>query len=316
LAVSTLPGSGAYGKAEVYFFLFPKLSFRKEVGSADNASTMMKKFFIFFVALCFGMILTNWNPGLRTEPAGRVAEALSLPTLQNVETLHNSLTGRPTTTANPGPAAGEQQEYARLTGPVPNVVWSMPTSDRVVFLTVDDGWYPSEKVLTIMKEQHLPLSTFLLENAAKNHLDFWRAFVAAGGDIQNHTVSHPDLTKESAETIQHEIETAQTYLSSLAAPTLFRPPYGSYNQTVCEKASQVGLRHVVLWNATMSSDGLQTYNGKKLEPGSIILLHWVPDLPQQLEKLLDILREQDLGVASLPYALEHPDKIPVIRLKT
>lgn len=209
--------------------------------------------------------------------------------------------------------AQNHQGYAQLVGPIPEVVWAVPTASKVVFITVDDGWYPSEPLLDIMRKQHVPISAFLIEKAAQEHPDFWRAFLAAGGDIENHTFSHPDLTKESPQNIASQIETAQKYLSIYySAPALLRPPYGSYNQTVCRTTLQAGIKHIVLWNATMSNAGLQTYNGKPLEPGSIVLLHWVPDLAAQIQKLLVILNQEHFGVASLPYALDHPDKFPVI----
>lgn len=61
----------------------------------------------------------------------------------------------------------------------------------------------------------------------------------------------------------------------------------------------------------MIDSNLQTYNGKQLEPGSIILLHWEPDLGAEVQKLLGILIKEHLGVASLPYALNHPEKFPI-----
>ena len=221
---------------------------------------------------------------------------------------------KPNSAANPeqnDPPTHTQPATAQLAGPAAGVVWSVPTTARVVFITVDDGWYPSNSVLAIMRAQHVPISAFLIANAAQEHPDYWRAFLAAGGDIENHTLSHPDLTKESPQDAVSQIETAQKYLASFSAPTLFRPPYGDYNQTVCQAVYQAGIKHVIMWNAVMSDNGLQTYNGKPLEPGSIILLHWNPGLGTQLGKLLAILNQEHLGVASLPYALEHPDKFPI-----
>ncbi|MGC7870503.1 polysaccharide deacetylase family protein [Desulfosporosinus sp. SYSU MS00001] len=198
-----------------------------------------------------------------------------------------------------------------LNGPAADVIWSLPATANAVFITVDDGWYPDDSVLGIMHAQHVPISAFLIENAAKEHPDFWRLFVAAGGDIENHTVSHPDLTKNSTADVLSQIKTAQSYLTSFSTPTLFRPPYGDYNQTVCQAAYQAGMKHLIMWNATMSDSGLQTYNGKPLAPGSVILLHWNANLGFQLQKLLNIIAKQHLGVASLPYALNHPNKFPI-----
>ncbi|NLI94108.1 MAG: polysaccharide deacetylase family protein [Peptococcaceae bacterium] len=272
------------------------------------------------VALLSGFIMAfaNWGilfqSGLKSDPA----KAFSLPPQENSQTVHKVIAQLQENESNSGQPVNNPQmdglQYGQITKPVSNLLWSVPTADRVVFLTIDDGWYPSESILEIMREKHIPISAFITVEAAEQHPGFWQAFLAAGGDIQNHTVSHPNLKKQSLTGIESEIETAQEYLTSLTAipPTLFRPPYGNYNQSVCREAYRAGIKHVILWNATMSDDGLQTYNGKSLEPGSIILLHWVPDLAAQLEELLDILNREELGVASLPYALAHPEKFPII----
>jgi Predicted xylanase/chitin deacetylase len=300
---------------------------------------MQRRISVFSVAILSGLLFafTNWSLMLQSDFSSVSVEA-SKQSLHDETRLHHvtnqkqnnssnpinssSITAGVSSQRSPNPSLSlssdsknelnqNQPGYAQLTGPIPYVLWSVPTTAKVVFITVDDGWYPSESVLAVMREQHVPISAFLIGKAVQERPDFWRAFLAVGGDIDNHTFTHPDLTKESLEEIVSQIETAQKYLNTFSTPSLFRPPYGSYNQTVCQAASQAGIKHVVIWNATMDSNGLQTYNGKPLEPGSIILLHWVPDLAAQLEKLIVILNQEHLGVASLHYALNHPDNFPI-----
>src|SRR5262249_60950790 len=60
-----------------------------------------------------------------------------------------------------------------------------------IYITVDDGWTPSPRVLDIMRQTHLPVTAFLIEQAAQRDLPYWRSFVQAGGAIEDHTGSHP-----------------------------------------------------------------------------------------------------------------------------
>ena len=46
-----------------------------------------------------------------------------------------------------------------------------------------------------MHQNYLPITAFLIADAAKENLSYWKAFVAAGGIIGDHTVSHPNPTK-------------------------------------------------------------------------------------------------------------------------
>ena len=65
---------------------------------------------------------------------------------------------------------------------------------RAIYITIDDGWTPSAEVLALMHRTYLPITAFLISEAAREHLSYWKEFVAAGGMIGDHTVSHPRLT--------------------------------------------------------------------------------------------------------------------------
>jgi peptidoglycan/xylan/chitin deacetylase (PgdA/CDA1 family) len=172
---------------------------------------------------------------------------------------------------------------------------------RAVYITVDDGWTPSSQVLATMRRTHLPVTAFLIEQAARRNLAYWRAFAAAGGTIADHTVSHPDLTKLSLSQGTFQWAQARVTLGRWLgdAPVMGRPPYGAFDRTVAAAAYRAKLRALVGWSATVTSAGVRTWDGKKLEPGEIVLLHWVPGLGQQLTKLLKVVHAQDLHPAPL-----------------
>jgi hypothetical protein len=48
------------------------------------------------------------------------------------------------------------------------------------------------------------------------------------------------------------------------------------------------------WSVVVDSDGIQTWDRKGLEPGEIVLLHWVPGLGHQLAGLLAAIRADGL----------------------
>ncbi|OAT80801.1 hypothetical protein A6M21_12475 [Desulfotomaculum copahuensis] len=170
-------------------------------------------------------------------------------------------------------------------------------------------------MLKMMQQYHLPVTAFLIEEAAQKHLDYWRAFLSAGGDIEDHTFSHPKLTALSPAAMAEQIDRPVDYYRALGTrPVLLRPPYGDYNRTVCQAAYAGGIEDVVMWNAVMANGSLQTYNGRPLQPGDIILLHWDPGLNEQLTKLLTILKRQQLGVADLRTALTDPGNLKVASL--
>ena len=172
---------------------------------------------------------------------------------------------------------------------------------RAVYITADDGWTPSSQVLATMRKTHLPVTAFLIEQAAQRDLAYWRSFAAAGGTIADHTVSHPNLTQLSLSQATFQWGHARLALGLWAgkAPLMGRPPYGAFGRTVAAAAYRAGLKALVGWSASVSSTGVHTWDGKPLEPGEIVLLHWDPGLGRQLTKLLRVIHAEHLHPAPL-----------------
>jgi len=175
------------------------------------------------------------------------------------------------------------------------------SAGRAIYITVDDGWTPSRQVLAIMRKISLPVTAFLIEHAAQQHLAYWRAFVGAGGLIGDHTVTHPNLTKLTLPRATTQWAQARRAFGHMLGrtPVLGRPPYGAFDRTVQAAAHRSGLRILVGWSAVADNDGIHTWDRKPLEPGEIVLLHWVPGLGRQLTRLLAVVRARHLNPTPL-----------------
>jgi peptidoglycan/xylan/chitin deacetylase (PgdA/CDA1 family) len=172
---------------------------------------------------------------------------------------------------------------------------------RAIYITIDDGWTPSSQVLDLMHHTYLPITAFLISEAAREYLSYWKSFVAAGGIIGDHTVSHPRLTRLTLNQATAQWRQARTALGRWLGqtPVMGRPPYGAFDSTVEVAAARAGLTDLAGWSATMSGSRIQTWNGKPLSPGEIVILHWVPGLGHQLTVLLAEIRALHLNPAPL-----------------
>ncbi len=172
---------------------------------------------------------------------------------------------------------------------------------RAIYITIDDGWTPSAEVLDLMHRTYLPITAFLISEAAQEHLSYWKSFVAAGGMIGDHTVSHPYLTRLTVSQATAQWGQARTALGRWLGqtPIMGRPPYGAFDSTVEVAAARAGLTDLVGWSATVSGDRIQTWDGKPLSPGEIVILHWVPGLGHQLTVLLAAIRALHLNPTPL-----------------
>jgi peptidoglycan/xylan/chitin deacetylase (PgdA/CDA1 family) len=177
-------------------------------------------------------------------------------------------------------------------------------ANRAVYITIDDGWTPSPEVLTLMHQNYLPITAFLISNAAKQNLAYWKEFTAAGGIIGDHTVSHPDLAKTTLAKATTQWKQARSSLGGWLGqtPVMGRPPYGDFNHDTEVAAARGGLTALAGWSAVMTDHGVQTWNGKALVPGEIVLLHWDAGLGQQLTALLATIRARHLNPTPLTLA--------------
>ncbi len=202
---------------------------------------------------------------------------------------------------------GETSTVQVAPQPIPPVpeYWFGASSGRRIYITIDDGWFPSRRVLALMKRDHLPLTAFLIEQAAQEHPNYWKAFVAAGGVIEDHTVSHPWLTRVSPQTAEAQwAGPVHSYPGWFQQrPLVGRPPYGAVDRTVRSAARAARLRAIIMWSAEWSPTnrkaGLTTWNRLPLAPGEIVLLHWDPGLYKELLDVLAICRAQHLQPAPL-----------------
>ncbi|MFF7453908.1 polysaccharide deacetylase family protein [Kitasatospora sp. NPDC008115] len=193
----------------------------------------------------------------------------------------------------------------RVDGPAPapaTAAASVPTSDKVVFFTIDDGWQTTPEAERFIADHQLPITAFPLPMAAAaNPGYFQRVTSAPGSSIQNHSVSHPDLTKLSPAEQQVEICDARDSLTRRfgTAPTVFRPPYFAWNADTLQAAANCGMRTVLTADADFSWGASNIWHEGTLSPGDVVLMHWTDTLAGDLQRALAAAEVAGLKPAGL-----------------
>ncbi|MFJ6619789.1 polysaccharide deacetylase family protein [Kitasatospora sp. NPDC091335] len=218
---------------------------------------------------------------------------------------------RPPLKAPPRPAARAALtpvQGVKLADGRPPVVYRVPTDDKVVFLTVDDGAEKDPAFSRMAEELGIPLSTYVSDYLARENYDYFRDLHAQGVEINNHTINHRNLKVLDYETQRREICTQQDQLEQQIGvrPRLFRPPYGEYNDDTLRAAASCGVQAVPLWNEEAFPDHMEwRYDDRKLHPGDIILTHfrgtdiWKASMPDLLRKVVNDVTEQGFALARL-----------------
>ncbi|MFC5667452.1 polysaccharide deacetylase family protein [Kitasatospora misakiensis] len=215
------------------------------------------------------------------------------------------------------PAPADKPVKLPRTGPVP-VFSEVPTNDKVVFVTIDDGAEKDPRFVEMLTDLKVPVSMFLTRDIVKDDYGYFKRLQALGNRIHNHTVDHPQMSRQTPEKQKSEICDDQAALTQQygTPPLLFRPPYGdgAHTPALNTAVQQCGPRAVVLWRESMQIHDMQYQaTDKKLRPGDIVLAHFRgpkdlkgETMTEMFGELLARIQEQGFAVARLEDYIEAP----------
>ncbi|MEV6182216.1 polysaccharide deacetylase family protein [Streptomyces sp. NPDC052015] len=191
---------------------------------------------------------------------------------------------------------------------LPPVFTTVPTKDKVVFLTIDDGAEKDPAFLRMMTELRVPYTAFLSDYLVKENYDYFEKMQDAGVGLNNHTLHHPYLPGLSYKRQKHEICGMQDVIEERYGkrPTLFRPPFGTYNRDTLRAAKACGVKYAPLWNEEVFVDRWEYREwDRDLHPGDIVLSHfrgredWKGSMPDMIRRFLNKVTEKGYAVARL-----------------
>ena len=182
--------------------------------------------------------------------------------------------------------------------------------DKVVSLTFDDG--PSKytnKILDVLKKYNACGTFFLIGNKVEFYSDTLRRMLEEGSEIGNHSYDHKLLTRLSKEEFQEELNKTQEAIKKVTGftPTLFRPTYGGYTNTL---KSYTDLKFV-LWDVDSRDWQVKTKDKilknvlPNVKSGSIILMHDNHEYSlNALEEMIESLKKQGYKFVTVTELLE------------
>lgn len=184
--------------------------------------------------------------------------------------------------------------------------WDFPTSEKIVYLTFDDGPIPevTNWTLEILKQYNAKATFFCIgDNISKYPATFIK-IVNDGHSIGNHTYNHlngwyfsPQKYLENVSKCDNIVEEHTS--ASNQKTKLFRPPYGKLKRKQFKILKEKGFK-IIMWDV-LSADFDTSITPQKcaenvlknVRPGSIIIFHdsikasknLMYALPQTLEYL-------------------------------
>ncbi|WP_328501945.1 polysaccharide deacetylase family protein [Streptomyces sp. NBC_00457] len=191
---------------------------------------------------------------------------------------------------------------------LPPVFTTIPTRQKIVFLTIDDGAEKDPAFLRMMRELRVPYTAFLSDYLVKEDYGYFKRMQQAGVSLHNHTLHHPYLPGLSYSRQKREICGMQNVIEKHygTRPTLFRPPFGNYNADTLYAAKACGIKYAPLWNEEVFADHWEYREwDRDLHPGDIVLSHfrgkddWKGTMPDMVRRFLEKVTAKGYAVARL-----------------
>ncbi|MFF8838492.1 polysaccharide deacetylase family protein [Streptomyces sp. NPDC015130] len=194
---------------------------------------------------------------------------------------------------------------------LPPVFTTVPTKQKVVFLTIDDGAEKDPELLRMMKDLRIPYSAFLSDYVVKDDYGYFARMqksLDSGVALHNHTLNHRYLPGLSYKQQKREICGMQDVIEKRFGkrPPLFRPPYGNYNEDTLRAAKSCGVKAVPLWSAEAFPDRMEWREwDRDLHPGDIVLTHfrgkgdWKGTMPDMIRRVMNVITAKGYAVAKL-----------------
>ena len=179
----------------------------------------------------------------------------------------------------------------------PGTIWRIPTKEKCVYLTFDDGPVPEVTpwVLDLLDTYNVKATFFCVGDNVRKNPGIYLDAIARGHQVGNHTYHHiQGICSDSKKYIENVSRAAEWVESDM-----FRPPHGHMRLTQLQQLKKD--YRIIMWDVVtrdysphMTAQGVTNVVKKYTRNGSIIVFHdslkaigrIEKALPQSIEWLL------------------------------
>lgn len=161
-------------------------------------------------------------------------------------------------------------------------IYCVDTPEKKIAISFDAAWGAdyTEELLRILKKYDVKTTFFLVGFWVDKYPDMVKRIDEEGHEIGNHSSRHPQMSKLSKEQIIEELTKTSQKIEAITNKkvTLFRPPFGDYNNRLIETSRELGLQ-VIQWDVDSldykdyGADAIVKRVLSKVKNGSIVLFH-------------------------------------------
>ena len=161
-------------------------------------------------------------------------------------------------------------------------IYSVDIEEKKIAISFDCAWGVeyTDKLLDIMEKNDVKCTFFAVQFWVEKYPEYVEKIVAAGHEMGTHSRTHSYMSKLSENEIRDELTTSAAAIEKITGQkvTLFRPPYGDYDNLLIDTCNSMGI-YPIQWdvdsldwkNLSGTEIAMRVVNGAK--NGSIILCH-------------------------------------------
>ncbi|WP_282122881.1 polysaccharide deacetylase family protein [Algibacter mikhailovii] len=202
----------------------------------------------------------------------------------------------------------------------PNYIWDIPTQEKVIYLTFDDGPTPeiTNWTLDLLNQYHAKATFFCIGANIEKHPDIFKRTILEGHAIGNHTQNHIKGWKNNTKNYLKNIAEAKTVIEhqmlNLGAIKFFRPPYGQI--TPKQGRHLIALDYKIImwdilsfdWDHSVDKETCLKNILAKTTQGSIVVFHdsikASKNMQYTLPRMLDYFNDKGFRFESLQDAIQ------------
>ncbi|MBE6033629.1 polysaccharide deacetylase family protein [Aminipila sp.] len=204
-------------------------------------------------------------------------------------------------------------------------IYSVQTNEKKIAISFDAAWgnERTADILDNLDKYNVKTTFFLVKFWAEKYPQDVAEIQKRGHEIGNHSSTHPDMTGLSSEKIASELKETSDVIEGITGKrtTLFRPPFGAYDNHVIETCEAEGYK-VIQWSVDsldwkdISTEQIVERVTRNVKSGDIILFHNNAEhVSEYLPLVLESLQKQGFEIVPIGeliyyenYKMDHAGK--------
>ena len=178
-------------------------------------------------------------------------------------------------------------------------VYCVQRQDKVAAISFDAAWgnEDTQTLIDILNKYRIHATFFVVGSWVEKYPESVKALSDNGNEVMNHSSSHAHFSQLTAEQIKADITSCNDRIAAITgtAPTLFRCPYGEYDDHVITAVREMGMEPIqwdvdsLDWKGISAAEITQRVL-QRVKPGSIVLFHNAAEhTPEALPEILETL---------------------------